>query len=128
MKNTQLLASLAIVAGAVVSFGTAAHAGEGGAAGAVSLIMDAASGTNVITDLSAAAAVGKVNAAAASSTATSSTFASAQGSAGTLSMTNANTTGAGYTGGTDTALSSKQENELGVNKATISPTGVVTLP
>ena len=86
MKTSQLLATVLMTAGALVSFSSMASAGEGGAAGSVSVIMDA---TGNITNLSAAAAVGKLNAAAVTHTASTETFASAFGSAGVITVTDA---------------------------------------
>ena len=62
-----------LTAGALIASGSVAQAGEGGAAGSVSVIMD---GAGVVEQLSAAAAVGKLNAAAATSTTVFTTSAS----------------------------------------------------
>jgi hypothetical protein len=126
MKTSQLLATVLMTAGALVSFSSMASAGEGGAAGSVSVIM----GGGAITNLSAAAAVGKLNAAAVTHAGTSETFASAYGSAGVITVTNAGMVSVGYVGAVDTTIGTAQANTLApATLATIkATTGEVTIP
>jgi hypothetical protein len=111
MKTTQLLATVLMTAGALVSFSSIASAGEGGAAGSVSVIINA---DEVLTNLSAAAAVGKHAAAAATQSSSTDTFASAFGSAGALTVTKAGSSEVGYASAaeTDAQLGIAQKNEL----------------
>jgi hypothetical protein len=127
MKTSQLLATVLITAGALVSFSSMASAGEGGAAGSVSVIMGS---SGAIQNLSAAAAVGKLNAAAVTHAGTSDTYASAYGSAGIITVTSAGTSAVGYVGAVDTTLSTAQANTLApATLATINATaGTVTIP
>jgi hypothetical protein len=126
MKTSQLLATVLMTAGALVSFSSMASAGEGGAAGSVSVLMTG----GAINNLSASAAVGKLNAAAVTHTATSETYASAYGSAGIITVTAAGTTGVAYGGAVDAALGTAQANGLTTaTLATINATaGTVTIP
>jgi hypothetical protein len=126
MKTSQLLATVLMTAGALVSFSSMASAGEGGAAGSVSVLMS----SGAVTSLSAAAAVGKLNAAAVTHTGTSETYASAYGSAGVITITNAGQNTVGYVGAADTILGTAQANTLApATLATINATtGTVTIP
>ncbi len=128
MKTSQLLATVLMTAGALVSFSSMASAGEGGAAGSVSVIM---SGTT-ITNLSAAAAVGKLNAAAVTHSAATETYASAYGSAGVITVTDAGMVSVKYVGADETvaSLAVNQANTLAPGTlATINATtGIVTIP
>ncbi len=119
-----------MTAGALVSFSSMASAGEGGAAGSVSVIMTGSGTTAAITNLSAAAAVGKLNAAAVTHAGTSETYASAYGSAGIITVTNAGQASVGYVGAADTTLGTAQANTLApATLATINATtGIVTIP
>jgi hypothetical protein len=96
-----------------------------------------------ITNLSAAAAVGKLNAASATNTSTTETFASAFGSAGTLKVTGAGstitdtgtgttttTTGTIYDGAADANLGTEQKNTFSTTSLTKidAKVGTVTIP
>jgi hypothetical protein len=130
-----------LTAGALIASGSVAQAGEGGAAGSVSVIMNA---DGNVSQLSAAAAVGKLNAAAATLTTPLTTSASAYGSGGVITLTGATGTilpdakgaptgevklvDASYTGATDAALGTAQANNL-TGLTTINATdGTVILP
>jgi hypothetical protein len=130
MKTAQLLATVLMTAGALVSFSSMASAGEGGAAGSVSVIMTGSGTTAAITNLSAAAAVGKLNAAAVTRASSTETFASAYGSAGTIAITNAGMESVGYVGAVDTNLGTAQANLLtsGTLATIKATTGEVTIP
>ncbi len=104
-----------------------ASAGEGGSAGAISVIKY----NGVIANLSAASAVGKLNAAAATNTTANQTFASAVGAGGVINLTNAGNTNINYhsTAETDLSLAIAQANQLNPNLATIdATTGTVVIP
>lgn len=128
MKTSQLLATVLMTAGALVSFSSMASAGEGGAAGSVSVIING----GAITNLSAAAAVGKLNAAAVTHTASTETYASAFGSGGVLTVSDAGLTSVKYIGADETvaSLAVNQANTLTAGTlATINATlGTVTIP
>lgn len=140
MKTANLFVSVLMATGALVSFSSMANAGEGGVAGSVSVIMSGGE----ITNLSAAAAVGKLNAASATNTSTTETFASAFGSAGTLTVTGAGstitdtgtgsttttTTGTKYEGSTDASLGTEQKNTFSTTSLTKieAKAGTVTIP
>ncbi len=129
-----------LTAGALIASGSIAQAGEGGAAGSVSVLMDE---DGVVEQLSAAAAVGKLNAAAATLTTPLTTSASAYGSGGIITLTGATGTitldangnptsveikDAKYEGKDDTQLSVAQANNL-TGETTISvKDGTVILP
>lgn len=125
MKTAQLLAAAVLMTvGGLTSFASMASAGEGGAAGSVSVIMTG----GAITNLSAAAAVGKLNAASATNSAPGGTFASAFGSAGVLTVTSAGTSAVGYADVADAALGTAQANTMS-NPAIINATnGTVIIP
>jgi hypothetical protein len=112
MKTARLLATVLMTAGALVSFSSIASAGEGGAAGSVSVMINA--DTAEITNLSAAAAVGKHAAAAATQSSGTDTFASAFGSAGALKVTDAGSSEVGYESTAEAVgpLAIAQGNEL----------------
>jgi hypothetical protein len=139
MKTANLFMSVLMATGALVSFSNMANAGEGGVAGSVSVIMSGGE----ITNLSAAAAVGKLNAASATNTSATETFASAFGSAGTLTVTGAGstitdtgtgttttTTGTKYEGAADANLGTAQNNTFSTTSLTKieAKAGTVTIP
>ncbi len=139
MKTSQLLAAVLMTSGGLASFNSMASAGEGGAAGAVSVLMDA--NTSKITHLSAASAVGKLNAAATTNTTTANgsyyygynntspgTFASAYGSAGAITVSNAGTTNVNLSGVADTQLGAAQVNTLAAPATISATTSTVVIP
>ncbi len=143
MKNSlKFAAGLVLVAGALVASGTAAQAGEGGAAGSVSIKFAATSSaigplpatTPDVARLSSSVAVGKNFAAATSLTETSATGetrTSAIGAAGTATLTDANSAGAQYLGFVEdnATRGDNQVNEFGGgNEAKLAPITGVTLP
>lgn len=104
-----------------------ASAGEGGSAGAISVIKS----NGVITNLSAASAVGKLNAAAATHTNPNQTFANAFGAGGVINLTNAGNTNINYQSAieTESSLTIGQTNQLNPHAATINATtGTVVIP
>jgi hypothetical protein len=120
-----------LTAGALIASGSVAQAGEGGAAGSVSVIMN----DGQVGQLSAAAAVGKLNAAAATFTTPFTTTASAYGSGGVITLTgatgdlnNATITDASYTGATDESLSVAQANNLTGYTTIDAKAGTVIIP
>jgi hypothetical protein len=128
MKTSKLFASVLMAAGVLVSFSSMASAGEGGAAGSVSVIMSGGS----VSSLSAAAAIGKLNAAAASNATSTDTFASAYGSAGVvdLDISSDTTTGtytAKYVGADDADLGTAQANSFAAETTIDATTGTVTI-
>jgi hypothetical protein len=127
MKIANLYLSVLMGTGALISFGSIASAGEGGSAGAISVIKS----NGVVTSLSAASAVGKLNAAAATNTNATQTFANAFGSSGVINLTNSGNTNVNYQGAveTDLSLTISQANQLNPHAATIdATTGTVVIP
>jgi hypothetical protein len=127
MKTANLCLIVAMSIGALISFGSIASAGEGGSAGAISVIKS----NGVVTNLSAASAVGKLNAAAATNTTATQTFANAFGSSGVINLTNSGNTNINYQGTveTDLSLAIAQANQLNPNAVTIdATTGTVVIP
>lgn len=139
MKNSlKFAAGLILVAGALVASGNAAQAGEGGAAGSVSILFNTStvpvtpSAANV-TRLSSSVAVGKGFAAATSLTnvTNSTTATSAVGSGGGFSLVNANSSTALYSATAETAavaILDQANTFAGGNAASLRPTTGVTLP
>jgi hypothetical protein len=110
---------LVLAAGALVGSGSA-QAGEGGAAGSVS-IQFGNGNTSGIADISSAISVGKNGAATAGRTNASDTFASAIGTGGGLGVTTANTAAITYTAAADLALGTAQGNSFaGSGQATLA--------
>ncbi|WP_310481746.1 hypothetical protein [Chamaesiphon sp. VAR_48_metabat_403] len=142
MKNSlKFAAGLVLVAGALVASGTAAQAGEGGAAGSVSIkfaTTNSAIGplpatTPDVARLSSSVAVGKNFAAATSLTETAAggeTRTSAIGAAGTATLTDANKATAEYLGFVEVdTIAANQTNQFGGgNSASLAPITGVTLP
>ncbi len=127
MKTANLLIGVMIVTGILGSCLSIASAGEGGSAGAISVIKS----NGAIANLSAASAVGKLNAAAGTNTSANQTFANAFGSGGVINLTNAGNTSINYQGAieTDSSLTIEQANQLNPNAATIdATTGTVVIP
>jgi hypothetical protein len=113
---------LVLAAGALVGSGSA-QAGEGGAAGSVS-IQFGNGNTSGIADISSAISVGKNGAATAGRTNASETFASAIGTGGGLGVTNANAANIGYAAAADLALDTAQVNSFATGgRATLSGSG-----
>jgi hypothetical protein len=109
MKNSIKLAAGSFLAAAFVVSGSAALAGEGGSAGSVAAKLGLLGN---VTELSSSIATGKNAAATTGHTETSGTFTSAVGGAGVLTVTNANSTTAGYTVAADGTLGTAQANSL----------------
>jgi hypothetical protein len=133
---------LILAAAALVASGSAAQAGEGGAAGSVGVkfastlsVITVAPGTPPVTinapdvkSISSSVAVGKNTAAATARTGTD-TFSSAVGNAGSVTLSNANDTTAGYLTALDATPTTAQANSL-TPVATppvvnLGPTGIV---
>jgi hypothetical protein len=118
MKSTNIFASLLFI-GAVVASGSAARAGEGGAAASVAAQLSG----GVPTAISSSLATGKTSAAAtARTTAAGDTFTSAFGTAGTLSLVDASDSTAAYAAGSDVNLGRAQANQLTGGSVTSSST------
>ena len=116
-----------MIAGSLGSLNDIASAGEGGSAGAISVIKS----NGAITYLSAASAVGKLNAATTTNTSANQTFATAVGAGGVINLTNAGNTNISYqsTVETDLSLTIAQANQLNPRAATIdATTGTVVIP
>lgn len=135
MKNSlKFAAGLVLVAGALVASGNAAQAGEGGAAGSVSILFGepgATPATANVARLSSSVAVGKGFAAATSLTSVinQTTATSAVGAGGGFSLTNANTADAVYTATPETTVAVDQANSFaGGNPASLRPGTGVILP
>lgn len=121
-----------LTAGALIASGSVAQAGEGGAAGAVSVITNVQGG---VEQFSAAAAVGKLNAAAATLTTPSTTSASAFGSGGVITLTgaigdiqNGTINDASYVGSNEPSPNTAQANVLGAQATINATTETVTFP
>jgi hypothetical protein len=124
MKNSiKLVAGGFLAAAAFVVSGSAALAGEGGAAGSVSAKL---SGGDV-TGISSSIAVGKNAAATTARTNASDTFTSAIGAAGQLTVTDANQSDAGYAASVDTGLGN-QLNQLNGAGNINAANGTLNLP
>jgi hypothetical protein len=122
MKSTNIFASLLLI-GAVIASGSAAQAGTGGVAAAVSAQLSG----GAVTSVSSAIGVGKNSAAAAARTTTAGdTYAVAVGAAGLLQVTNANASNVGFSALTDTDLATDQANVLGATITNGATT--VTIP
>jgi hypothetical protein len=136
MKNSlKFAAGLVLVAGALVASGNAAQAGEGGAAGSVSILFGAVSGTPAtpnVARLSSSVAVGKGFSAATSLTnvTNQTTATSAVGSGGGFTLSNANNAAAIYTTTVENGtVGINQANSFsGGTAASLRPTTGVTLP
>ncbi|WP_295613738.1 hypothetical protein [Chamaesiphon sp. GL140_3_metabinner_50] len=135
MKNSlKFAAGLVLVAGALVASGNAAQAGEGGAAGSVSILFGAPGSTPAtanVARLSSSVAVGKGFSAATSltSVANQTTATSAVGSGGGFVLTNANSTAAAYATVAETTVVTDQANTFaGGSAASLRPLTGVTLP
>jgi hypothetical protein len=143
MKNSlKFAAGLVLVAGALVASGNAAQAGEGGAAGSVSIKFAATSSaigglpatTPDVARLSSSVAVGKNFATATSLTetaATGETRTSAIGGGGLATIVNANAATAVYIGTREdvSTLTVNQTNAFGTGGAAkLAPITGVTLP
>ena len=128
MKTSmKLTAGLLLAAGALFASAPCALAGEGGAAGSVSFLVNPY--TNAPGSLSSAISVGKATAATIARTTESNAFASAIGGGGVVSIT-APGAAAGSTSGLSLAIETgtnaqNQVNLLTSNKATISGNGSV---
>ncbi|HYW18649.1 MAG TPA: hypothetical protein VE956_04915 [Nodularia sp. (in: cyanobacteria)] len=122
--NKKVAIALVAVSASVFGFSSLAFAGEGGAAGAVAATLDA---DGLVTDMAAAGAVGKNDAAAVATSNSGVVSASALGSAGVIELLSNN----GYysfsegefsesevynnvtlTGSADTALGTSQTNSI----------------
>ena len=133
---------LVLAAGLLVASSNAAQAGEGGAAGSVSIKFAATNSpignlpatTPDVARLSSSVAVGKNFAAATSLTETSATGetrTSAIGGGGTATIVNANAATATYVGTAEdiATLNVNQANQFGTGgKASLAPITGVTLP
>jgi hypothetical protein len=118
---------LILVAAALVASGSAAHAGEGGAAGSVSIKF--ASNTDV-TRLSTSVAVGKNYGVAVARTAGDNTTTSAAGAGGGFTLTGANSDAPAFTNTaeTTTGIVIDQKNAFTSSGATtLKPGTGVTL-
>jgi hypothetical protein len=125
MKNSiKLVAGSFLAAAAFVVSGSAALAGEGGAAGSVSAKLTSGD----VTGISSSIAVGKNAAATTARTNASDTFTSAIGAAGQLNVTDANKAEAGYVAATDANLGNAQTNQLNGDGEINATTGVLSLP
>jgi hypothetical protein len=108
MKSTNIFASLLLI-GAVIASGSAARAGEGGAAASVAAQLSG----GIPTSISSSLATGKTSAAAtARTTATGDTYTSAFGTSGFLILTDASLSTAAYDAGSDANLGTAQANQL----------------
>ena len=107
MKSTNIFASLLLI-GAVLASGSAARAGEGGAAASVAAQLTGGIPTSISTSL----ATGKTSAAATARTTGTDTYTSAFGTSGTLSLVDASQVTAAYAAGSDAALGTAQANQL----------------
>jgi hypothetical protein len=135
MKNSlKFAAGLVLVAGALVASGNAAQAGEGGAAGSVSILFGAPGNTPAtanVARLSSSVAVGKGFSAATSltSVANQTTATSAVGSGGGFTLSNANSTIATYNTIAETTVVTDQANTFaGGSPASLRPGTGVILP
>jgi hypothetical protein len=123
---------LILAAAALVASGSAAHAGEGGAAGSVSIVFGAVS-TGPAPDvvrLSTSVAVGKNYGAAVARTAGVNTNTSAGGAGGALTLDNANDSTAAYSTTLESAsgiILNQANNFTGVGGTKLAPTTGVTL-
>lgn len=127
MKTANLCLSILMGASILGSLSDMASAGEGGSAGAISVIRS----NGAISNLSAASAVGKLNAAAATNTNPTETFANAFGSGGVINLTNAGNTNINYysTVEIELSLTTAQANQLNPRAASIdATTGTVVIP
>jgi hypothetical protein len=107
MKSTNIFASLLLV-GAVVASGSAARAGEGGAAASVAAQLTG----GIPTSISSSLATGKTSAAATARTSGGDTYTSAFGTSGALTLVNASQATAAYGAGSDIDLGTAQVNQL----------------
>jgi hypothetical protein len=142
VKNSlKFAAGLILVAGALVASGNAAQAGEGGAAGSVSILFNAptpaagnAPAIDNVARLSSSVAVGKGFAAATSLTVVGNgtngtTATSAVGAGGGFSLLNANNAAAVYSATAETTTTVGQANSFaGGTPASLRPITGVTLP
>jgi hypothetical protein len=131
--------SLILVAAALVASGSAAQAGEGGAAGSVSIKFagtssvpnGAPAGTPASPDvarLSTSVAVGKSYAAATAFTGSTDTLTSAVGAGGGFVLDKANLATATFTSdATDTLATAQTNSFAGSGPTTLKPTTGVTL-
>jgi hypothetical protein len=135
--SMKFVTGLMLAAGALVASSNVAIAGEGGAAGSVAIqfrgaVVNTTTGATGISDISSAVAVGKNSAATTAKTTnlpagpnvTNSSFASAVGGGGALTLDSANNEG-DYTLGQDTGFGIAQNNSL-TTTANIKPTGSAT--
>ncbi|WP_414565345.1 MULTISPECIES: hypothetical protein [unclassified Anabaena] len=122
--NKKVAIALVAVSASVFGFGSVASAGEGGAAGAVAATLDA---DGLVTEMAAAGAVGKNDAAATAAGNGGIVSASALGSAGVIELLSDNGlysysdsnfsesevySNVTLTGGADTALGDSQANSI----------------
>ncbi|WP_414541428.1 hypothetical protein [Nostoc sp. CCY0012] len=122
--NKKVAIALVAVSASVFGFGSVASAGEGGAAGAVAATLDA---DGLVTEMAAAGAVGKNDAAATATGNFGIVSASALGSAGVIELLSDNGfysfsdsnfsesevySNVTLTGGADTALGDSQANSI----------------
>jgi hypothetical protein len=127
MKISSLCLGILITGGWFATLSSIASAGEGGSAGSISVIMS----NGEIAQLSAASAVGKLNASAVTNATTTDTFAHAYGSGGAIKITGAGTTSVVTISAieTDTSMATSQANNLAISAATINAKlGAVVIP
>lgn len=122
MKSTNIFASLLLI-GAVLASGSAARAGEGGAAASVAAQLSG----GIPTSISSSLATGKTSAAATARTTGTDTYTSALGTSGTLSLVDANQATAAYTAGIDISLGTAQANQVSDGDISVGSL-VVNLP
>jgi hypothetical protein len=130
----KFVTGLVLAAGLLVTSSTAAQAGEGGAAGSVSILFGtpgATPATANVARLSSSVAVGKGFSVATSLTSVTNqtTATSAVGSGGGFTLTNANSTAAAYATVADTSPAVNQTNSFaGGSPASLRPGTGVILP
>lgn len=107
MKSTNIFASLLLI-GAVLASGSAARAGEGGAAASVAAQLTG----GIPTSISSSLATGKTSAAATARTTGTDTYTSAFGTSGSLTLVDASLSTAAYGAGSDANLGTAQANQL----------------
>ena len=131
MKVSFKFATGLVLAAVLIAGTNPARAGEGGAAGSVSIRFAGTTGT-IVDRLSSSVAIGKGFAAATALTetgASGTTATSAVGSGGGFVLTNANASGAAYSATAETTTATAQANSfVGGTPASLRPGTGVILP
>ncbi|MDH6058585.1 hypothetical protein [Umezakia ovalisporum] len=135
--NKKLAIALVAVSASVFGFGSVASAGDGGVAGAVAVTLDA---DGSVTEMAAAGAVGKNDAAAKATSNAGLVSAAALGSAGVIELISDSGSyvfetadqfeeeiynNVTITGSEDTALETEQANFIGTSTQTLIPIGSI---